>query len=319
MKEYLLENQYIAVKFLDLGGVITHLVKKANHTDYILSYSDYSRYWDNPYFLGATIGRVAGRVFPPQYQNTAGQTVFLDTNEGRLHLHGGERGLHKQIWSVEQTGDLEYTLSIWDDQSPYDPMYLEAVYRLDKNVFSIEYKGQAAVPTLCNLTNHMYFNLNADKKTIADHRLTVSPAKIQIIDEEFIPTGIYDDMKFTDNAIFDFRATKLIKEALNKGNHLSSICSGGIDLAYVFDDKRNPKIQLSDYRGENSLKIYSNQESCVLYTLNKIGEEVVLNNGRPIEKYGGITFEMQKRPNYLHENKDCLEREYFAKTAYEII
>lgn len=89
MKKYKLENDEVLVEFLDCGGAITKLFKKSTATNYVLAYDDERHYEDNPYFLDTTIGRVAGRTFPPRYQNHQGKPVTLDVNEGDLHLHGG--------------------------------------------------------------------------------------------------------------------------------------------------------------------------------------------------------------------------------------
>lgn len=319
MKTYQLENDFILLQFLDVGASITKLVKKANDTNYVIHYQDYDDYNENPYFLGGTIGRVAGRVFPPTYNNFKGQTVQLDVNEGRLHLHGGKYGFHKQNWIVEQTGELEYTLSYFDGSSFYEPMVFKIIYRLENNNFIIEYRARADVPSPCNITNHSYFNLNKDKReTVENHFLQTLPARIQVIDKEFIPTDVYDDMT-RENDFFNFKTGKRVKEAFAKNTPLSTFCAEGIDLAYVFTEKGSPQIHLSSNDGENELKIYSNQESCVIYTLNKIDKEVLVNDGIPIQKYGGITFEMQRRPNYIHECEDSLTQDYFSNIRYEII
>ena len=77
MKKYTLENEFILVEFLDLGGCITKLEKKNNQTNFVLHYSDSETYQSNPYFLGATIGRNAGRTFPPYYLNSDEKQIRL--------------------------------------------------------------------------------------------------------------------------------------------------------------------------------------------------------------------------------------------------
>ena len=44
MKKYTLENEFILVEFLDLGGCITKLEKKNNQTNFVLHYSDSETY-----------------------------------------------------------------------------------------------------------------------------------------------------------------------------------------------------------------------------------------------------------------------------------
>lgn len=322
MKTYQLENAKVLVEFLDLGGCITKIIKKQNNTNYVLSYKDYSNYKRNPYFLGGTIGRLAGRTYPPRYYNYRSEEVRLSVNEGSVHLHGGDDGFHLKNWQVDKTGTLEYTLSYFDNSSAHDAMDFQLVYKLEGNVFTITYKGTAAQPTVCNLTNHSYFNLNYDKSTsIEKHLLEVKSSKIQLIDKKSIPTGEYDNLLTDEAANFDFKKVKKINLALYLETELSTFCSKGIDLAYIFDDKnvKLPQIHLISDNRENELKIYSNQESCVIYTLNKISFPSIINDGNRIKKYGGITFEMQQRPNFINEEAEYLRNVYHSITSYEIL
>lgn len=113
----------------------------------------------------------------------------------------------------------------------------------------------------------------------------------------------------------------LLHFILQQGDNseLLKICNGGIDLAYRFIDDTALKIHLSNDTGDNQLKIYSNQESCVVYTLNKIGNIRQINDGISIYKHAGITFEMQNLPNYIHERSNYLANKIKSKTRYEII
>lgn len=210
-----------------------------------------------------------------------------------------------------------------DNDSPYEEMDFRLVYRLDRNKFRIDIYGKAAHPTIANVTNHSYFNLNHDKETILHHQLQTAEASIQLIDSQFVPTGAYDDFK-TDSKefeAFNFNAAAPIEKALQTNTALSRICEGGIDLAYCYHHpaEESEKIRLSNRDGSNTLIIHSDQEACVIYTANKITEQVEINNGKQLEKYHGITFEMQRKPNYVHEEEAILTDSYQAFTEYEII
>ncbi|HCM86945.1 MULTISPECIES: aldose epimerase family protein [Enterococcus] len=319
MQKFQLENEYVLVEFFDYGGILTKMVNKRTGQNYVLAYEDEQSYLDNPYFFGATIGRNAGRTFPPHYLNYAGEKVVLDTNEGQLHLHGGKNGLHQVTWQVRSIDETAFQLTYEDTKSPYEPLALKMIYRLVKNRFSIEMSAIANEPTVCNLTNHSYFNLE-NQKTIEDHYLQTASAEIQVIDEQFVPTGEYSAMNDPEDRLFDFSQEKQISEALVQKTNLSKICTNGIDLAYCFKQKdtAKPKIILTDHHKKNQLKIYSDQEACVIYTLNKISNDLKLANGNFIERFGGITFEMQRRPNYVQTEQEYLTTNYSAITTYEM-
>lgn len=318
MKEFILENDHVRVTFLDYGGTITSIVKKSNGTNFVLSYLDIKDYENNSYYFGTTIGRTSGRTFPPNYKNFQGEKVNLDINEGNLNLHGGYEGLHKKYWQVNYISKDIFELSYTDNDYHYEEMSLRIRYRLIENSFIIEYSGKSDKPTICNLTNHTYFNLNKDKrKGIENHWLKISPSKIQVIDEKFVPTEEYSDMSSNCYKPFKFENQKQIYEAFGLPTDLSRICAEGIDLAYIFET-RNPEIILQSENKENTLKITTDRECAVVYTLNKVNERLKIKDGGVVTKYGGITFEMQERPNYLHSKVDYLIRYYHSITKYII-
>ncbi|MEN2665902.1 hypothetical protein [Listeria aquatica] len=93
-------------------------------------------------------------------------------------------------------------------------------------------------------------------------------------------------------------------------------------MAYCFkepDDIEMAKIELTDDTETNQLVIRSNQEACVIYTANKITAPTPINSGRHMTKYQGITFEMQRKPNYVHEAMEYLTDDYYTFTEYEIL
>lgn len=313
MEEYVLENEYLRVKFIDIGATLIELTKKQNETNYVLHYQDKRNYPDDFYYFG-TVGRIAGRVYPPVYKGRP-----LDTNEGRVQLHGGKAGLHKKHWFVKRIDATSYCLEYVDTESVYEPMYLKIIYSIEKNKLKVRYIGEALSPTVCNLTNHAYFNLNKDKTLgIAKHWLKLPKTSLQLVDNEFIPTGKLDDMK-DEQAKFDFSRPKQINKAFEQGTELSKFCADGIDLAYVFDQGEPAEIFLASEDRKNALRITSDQEACVIYTLNKVERMEKINNGIWIYKHAGITFEMQRRPNYLQQVKDPLTKKYRATTVYEVL
>ena len=284
MKTYSIENENIKIEFLTKGATIVSIRKKENDTEYILSYKNLERYLNNVYYLGATIGRNAGRTYPTEYTNFSGNKVKLRPNENKVYLHGGEHGLDTVEWKLSILESdfalLEYT----DTNSNYEKATINLVYQLIGKNFVVRYFGDAKTPTIFNLTNHSYFNLNGNRNcsTVKNHYLKIEESELQIVD-----------------------------------NDLSRKCKGGIDLAYCF--KKNvittPKIEIWSDNRKNGLRIYSNQESCVIYTLNKL-----IDSEKEFQKYQGITFEMQKRPNYIHSSPGgYLQNNYYNYIRYEIL
>jgi aldose 1-epimerase len=82
-----------------------------------------------------------------------------------------------------------------------------------ENSLKIEYKAKADKTTLCNLTNHSYFNLNGhDGVGAHDNYLKINAEYFTPGDEVLIPTG---EILSVENTPFDFREFKQISKDIN--------------------------------------------------------------------------------------------------------
>ena len=76
----------------------------------------------------------------------------------------------------------------------------------------IRYQAETDKPTLCNLTNHTYFNLGGHAHgTVKDHVVAIEADVITKVDSHLIPTGDY--MPVTDTPL-DLRDGLLLEDGL---------------------------------------------------------------------------------------------------------
>ncbi|THH38588.1 galactose mutarotase [Aliishimia ponticola] len=67
----------------------------------ILGYADPEDYRQDPFYLGAIVGRVANRIGGAHFPIN-GTEVELPANDGPHHLHGGPQGLSTRHWEMER-------------------------------------------------------------------------------------------------------------------------------------------------------------------------------------------------------------------------
>ena len=110
----------------DINGVIENIV---------LNYDDINDYIDNTPYLGAIVGRYAGRIANGKF-SIDGVDCQVSTNNSGHSLHGGYRGLDKQIFEVSILSDgikLSYTSKELDEGFP-GSVEFEISYRISDDL-----------------------------------------------------------------------------------------------------------------------------------------------------------------------------------------
>lgn len=189
----------VIAKITNYGGIVTELWvpdKSGAMGDIVLGFDDLSDYVSgNPYF-GCIVGRYGNRIAKGRFA-LDGVTYTLATNNGENHLHGGIKGFDKVLWQAEpiEAKDgvglrLRYVSKDREEGYP-GALDVTVVYMLtNANELRIDYTASTDKPTVCNLTNHSYFNL-AGQGTgdIFGHILTLNADHYTPVDAGLIPTG----------------------------------------------------------------------------------------------------------------------------------
>ncbi len=119
----------------------------------------------------------------------------LAANDGAHALHGGLGGFDRRLWQIAEIEDgaepgvtLAYVSAEGEEGYP-GRLDVRVSYRLTgPSELSISFTARADRPTIVNLTNHSFFNLEgASHVNILDHRLTVAADRFLAIDPDAIP------------------------------------------------------------------------------------------------------------------------------------
>ncbi len=204
----------------------------------ILSYPQPQQYLQDRSYLGALVGPYANRI--GQGKVTIDQQQFqLQQNEGPHHLHGGEQGLQRQQWQLQQlqTNAVVLTCELIDGHNGYPgPSHYQVSYRLSEpsavttadggvlqqSCLTVELQASSGRPTLIGPTLHPYFSLTApveeqpvthenlshlSETTINAHQLQLYAAYYAEVDTQNIPTG---ELRKVNGSTFDFSQRKVI-------------------------------------------------------------------------------------------------------------
>ncbi len=177
----------------------------------VLGYDTVEGYLARKGSVGATCGRVGNRIAGGKF-TLAGKDYQLNKNEnGKTHLHGGNKGYAQRVWDVADHTENSVTLRLASPAGEENyPGNLEAfcTYRLlEPATIRVEMTATTDAPTLVNLVNHSYFTLAEDAE-IWDHKMQIASGFITALDGDLIPTG---EIRSTAGTPYDFRSLRPIR------------------------------------------------------------------------------------------------------------
>ena len=285
------ESDALSFEVLDYGATLRSLRVKDAHgawVDVVLGYDSLAEYEQNDGYLGAVVGRVCNRIAGAEFE-LDGNRYPLYQNDGVNHLHGGKRGFDKYVWAVEELPDgLRLTRTSPDGEEGYPgTMRASVTYRVDGVSLRLDYEAESDRDTLCNLTNHAYFNLNRNG-TVLDHLLRINAERFLENDAGCLPTG---RLLSVANTPFDFRTEKEIGRDIEQDDIQLKDC-GGIDHNFCLD-------------GETAAQLYSKETGIEMtVTTTMPGLQVYSGNflADRIGKYGAT---------YHKRDAICLETQYY--------
>ena len=311
IKVYTLENKFLKVEFLNLGAIIKKIELKNKNGDVkniVLGYEDVEKYRENPAYLGAVIGRTAGRI-KDGILKIADIKYQLDKNNNGNTLHGGKKSISHRFWNVE---NIENGLCFSIKSSHLDNGYpanieIKVSYILNNNELLIKYFATADRLTYLNLTNHSYFNLSGDSdNTIYEDILKINSNYLIGIDENSI---LCETINLNNN-IFDFRESKKLEEFFKANDEQKALANNGIDHPYIFN-KEIGKLEIKNHESGIKLSVETDNPAVVIYTANYLQDI-------GFKKHSAICFETQETPNLYKDKKINIYPTFIDKnTNYE--
>lgn len=291
-------NQGMQVDILTYGARITRIVvpdKNGNFDDIVVGCKapeDY--YGKNPYF-GATVGRYANRIGDAKF-SLNGKSYSLQANEGNHILHGGIDGdFSRKIWQAAiQENTLVLSILSPDGESGF-PGNLKAqvCFTLtEDNALVLDYQAVCDKDTVCNLTNHTYFNL-AKEDTVLSHQLFIRSKQMTPCDGELIPHGEFADI---DGTPFSFWPAKAIGKDIFAEEDALKAC-GGYDFNYVLAREKEGLqhfAYLYDAQTGRKMDCFTTLPGVQLYTANKTGG---FNGKKTYVNHCAVCLETQFFPN----------------------
>lgn len=249
-----------------------------------LEASDYDKdfYIQNGLYLGASIGRFAGRISKGNFKLNDQEYPLY--NVDGVHLHGGKVGFDKKFWAIESLSEDANPVVIFSCESKNmeegypGNLKVKVSYQLtEENQVKVKYSATTDADTPINLTNHAYFNLNG-KDSILDHNLQLNSIGYLEVNDQLIPSGNIIPSKGTR---FDFSE----KEVIGREDFV------GFDDCFILGQDELKAVLEAPKTGIK-MEVYTNQPASVIYTPVQL-PDLPYKNDIKYSNFSAICFETQ--------------------------
>jgi aldose 1-epimerase len=294
-------------EILTYGGIVRSLCMpdaEGRLSDVVLGHERLGDYLADPSYLGAIVGRIAGRV-------RGGRLVIekeafaLECNDGLNHLHGGRHGFDKRIWSAtpipggDGSSSLRLSYLSPDGEEGYPgAVGVKVTYALTAaNEFVVESEAEADRATPLSLTQHSYFNLAGEGS---------GPAlghEVQILATEYTPAD--ESMALVDRREPVSGRGADFTRPLRLGDALPRLSRGHGDLYLLRrPGARPPPIptlaaRVIEPRSGRALEVFTDDFCLQFYTGVALGGVIAGKSGRPYGPHAGLCLECQGYPGAL--------------------
>jgi len=295
------------VRLSSIGAGIVNIAvpdRDGKLADVVLGYREPLDYFSDGPCAGKCPGRFANRIAKGRF-SLDGKEYSLPINNACNHLHGGPDGFQNQVWESRIDGNaVEFMYYSEDGEAGY-PGNLKVVAHYEwseDDELKLTFTARTDAPTVLNLTNHTYFNLNGEGNgNVLGHVLKLNASTYLPTDETLIPLGEADPVAGTPMDFLEPKEIgKDIKEAFPALEY-----GKGYDNCFLIDGYSEGQIQEAAelYSNESGrlLKVLTTQPAVQVYTGNWLEGCPCGKCGRSYFDYEGVAIECQHCPDSPNE------------------
>jgi aldose 1-epimerase len=294
------------VRILNYGGIVQSLEvpdRKGTLGDVVLGFDSLDQYVRQSPYFGAIIGRFGNRIAHGTF--TLDDSIYhVYLNDGPNSLHGGQFGFDKKIWAVipfatDSTEGLRLHYLSPDGEENYPGnLNVQVTYTLDsQDALRIDYEATTDKPTIVNLTNHSYFNLNGGQGTVLRQELMLNADTYLPVDSTSIPTGELAPVAGTP---MDFLKPTPVGARINADFVQLKLVKGGYDHCWVLNTRGDlSQVAASLYDPENGrfLQVYTTEPGVQFYSGNFLDGTLQGKYGNVYPRHGSVVLETEHYPD----------------------
>lgn len=299
-------DQGMSVEILEFGAILQSVRVPDAHghiENVALGFKELDEYVVDHSFFGAIVGRCANRLEDGKF-SIDGHQYQATVNDPPNSVHGGMSGFNRKIWvgTPFATGNstgvrMQYTSPAGEEGFP-GTLETAVVYELllGENILRASYSATTDEPTIVNLTNHSFFNLEGEGNgTILDHVVTINADHYLPLSPTLLPTG---EIRSVTSTPMDFRRPHTIGERSADTEDFALV--GGYDHNYVLGSETKELVHavglVAPVSGRR-LDVWTTEPAIDFYTGNYFDGSIKGARGLPYVKWAGVAIEPEHVSN----------------------
>ena len=301
---YTLRNKNnMEVCVTNFGGRIVSVMvpdKDGQMRDVVLGFDSIQDYVSKPSDFGASIGRYANRINQGRFTLDGTEYQLPQNNYGHC-LHGGPQGFQYRVFDAVQPNpqELELTYLAEDGEEGFPGnITCKVLMKLtDDNAIDIRYEAETDKPTIVNMTNHSYFNLDGDAARNEAHLLTIDADYYTPVDSTFMTTG---EIAPVEGTPMDFRTPTPVGARINDYDFVQLKNGNGYDHNWVLNTKGDVTRKCATLESPLTgivLDVYTNEPGIQVYAGNFLDGSLTGKKGITYNQRASVCLETQKYPD----------------------
>ena len=301
---YILRNKNnMEVCITNFGGRIVSVMvpdKDGQMRDVVLGFDSIQDYISKPSDFGASIGRYANRINQGKFTLDGVEYQLPRNNYGHC-LHGGPQGFQYRVYDAVQLNpqelQLTYVAKDGEEGFPGNITCKVLMKLTDDNAIDIQYEAETDKPTIVNMTNHSYFNLDGDAGSNAEHLLTIDADYYTPVDSTFMTTG---EIVPVEDTPMDFRTPMPVGEHINDFDFVQLKNGNGYDHNWVLNAKGDINRRAASLKSQKTgivLDVYTNEPGVQVYAGNFLDGSLTGKKGITYNQRASVCLETQKYPD----------------------
>ena len=288
----------LTATIISWGAVIQDLRLKGHGAPLVLGFPAFDDYPAHSKYFGAAVGRNVNRIRNGELVIDGVMHQLEKNFQGKHNLHGGTQGIGTRNWTFVAVSRDEAVLEIrCPDGSMGFPgnVDVRCTYRVSgKGVLSVVFEAVTDKPTVCNLAQHSYFNLDdGGLSDSRDHIMQIVADAYLPTDEDLIPDGRVLPVAGTH---YDFRQPRAIRREV-----------GGQQIVYdntwCFSAARGglrKGVRVTAPTSGVALEVWTGEAGVQFYAGNTLPAGPNGITGKPYFRYAGFCLETQGWPDSTH-------------------